>query len=103
MKLRIQRLCKKSLSLYKFYTAVLGAASFAAVVGNRLVASLAHGAEVERIHAFLLQSRYDGLCALLAQRIVHCVGALVVGMALNLEAGAGVLLHILRNLLDLLH
>ena len=87
----------------ELYAAVLGAAFFGAVVSNGFVAALSYGTEIERIYAFLLKSCNYCLGALLAERIVDGVAALVVGMALNFEAGGRVLLHIVCNLLDFLH
>ena len=66
--------------------AVLGAAFFGLVVCDRFVAALAHCAEVPFINTEFHKLGHDGLGALLAQRVIDLVGALVVTVALNLEA-----------------
>ena len=91
------------LFLDEFHATVFGAASVGLVVGNRFVGALTDGTHVERVATKLFEGFDDGLSTLLGERIVHSVGALIVGMTLYLEAGAGVLLHIVGHLLDLRH
>ena len=75
------------LFLYELDTAVLGTAFVGAVVGYRFVAAFSYRAEVERIDAFFFKCGNYGLGTLLAEGVVDGIAALVVGMALNLEAG----------------
>ena len=84
-------------------SSVLGTAGIGGVVGDGFVRALTHRTEVEGIAAELFEGLDDGLSTLLGERVVDGVGAQVVGMALHLEAGARVLLHIVGHLLDFCH
>ena len=91
------------LFFYKFYTAVFRTTFVGRVISEGC--GLTHAFRRKAVSSDTHRNEFihEGLCALLAQFLVAGYGSCVIRMPLHLELEVGVILHQLRNTVNLGH